>query len=163
MPGSPDAPAELPAIDGWWSVDDSGEPHLLGARCPCCGTYVFPPRESNCPNPACAADELQPVALSRRGTLWSYTENRYQPPPPYIAPDPFVPYSIAVVELEAEQMTVLGQVPASVPAESLVVGMEMELVVEKLYEDEQNEYVVWKWTPVADGAGATQQVSGGAQ
>ena len=42
-------------------------------------------RAPTCPNPACEGDELEQVALSRRGTLWSYTENRYPPPAPYPA------------------------------------------------------------------------------
>ncbi|MCA9574689.1 MAG: OB-fold domain-containing protein [Myxococcales bacterium] len=149
----------VPAVEGWFTMSDP--PTLTGTRCTACKTVFFPRETVACRNPACRSTSFDEYALSRRGKLWSYTTAHYQPPPPYIAPDPFVPYSIAVVELEAEQMTVLGQVPASVPAESLVVGMEMELVVEKLYEDEQNEYVVWKWTPVADDA--TRPASGGAQ
>jgi hypothetical protein len=31
----------------------------------------------------------------------------------------------------------------------LKAGMEVELVLEKLYEDEESEYMVWKWKPVA--------------
>ena len=31
------------------------------------------------------------VELSRRGRVWSYTDARYQPPPPYVpATDPYV-------------------------------------------------------------------------
>ena len=99
MAASADTSTDLPAIDGWWATDSSGAPHLVGARCPGCGTYVFPPRENNCPNPACETNDLEPVALSRRGTLWSYTENRYQPPPPYPQADPFEPFAVAAVEL----------------------------------------------------------------
>jgi len=146
VPGSPDAPAELPAIDGWWSVDASGTPHLLGARCPCCGTYVFPPRESNCPNPACAADELQPVALSRRGTLWSYTENRYQPPPPYPQTDEFEPFAIAAVQLAEEGIIVLGKVVEGTLAAGLRVGMQMELTTMALYSDDEGvQRTVYAW------------------
>jgi uncharacterized OB-fold protein len=82
----------------------------VGAKCPQCTTYVFPPRANNCPNPACAADELEPVALSRRGTLWSYTENHYAPPPPYPAADPFEPFAVAAVQLDTEGIIVLGKV-----------------------------------------------------
>jgi uncharacterized OB-fold protein len=44
-------------------------------------------------------------------------------------------------------MVVLGQVVPGVEVTQLKAGMEMELVVGTLYEDEQNEYVVWKWKP----------------
>ncbi|OBY28969.1 zinc ribbon domain-containing protein, partial [Mycolicibacter kumamotonensis] len=37
------AASSQPAIDGWYATDDAGLPHLIGAKCPQCGTYVFPP------------------------------------------------------------------------------------------------------------------------
>lgn len=142
MPGSTDAAA----IGGWWSFDDSGAPHLVGARCPRCATYVFPPRENNCPNPACEADELEPVALSRRGTLWSYTENRYQPPPPYPQADPFEPFAVAAVALADEGIIVLGKVVEGTLAADLKVGMEMELTTMPLYVDDDGfERTVYAW------------------
>ena len=45
-------------------------------------------------------------------------------------------------------MVVMGQLAPGFSAESLEVGMEMELVLDTLYEDDENEYVVWKWKPV---------------
>jgi len=129
VPGSPHAAA----IDGWWSFDDSGAVHLLGAKCPQCATVIFPPRENNCPNPACAADELESVALSRRGTLWSYTENRYQPPVPYPQSEQFEPFAVAAVQLADEGIIVLGKVVEGTLAADLRVGMEMELTTMPLY------------------------------
>ncbi len=142
MPASPDAPA----IDGWWSFDDAGVPHLTGARCPQCGTYVFPPRENNCPNPACGADGLQPVALSRRGTLWSYTENRYQPPAPYPQSGEFEPFAVAAVQLADEGIIVLGKVVEGTLAADLKVGMAMELTTMPLYVDDDGAVrTVYAW------------------
>lgn len=120
----------LPAVDGWFTTDD--EPHLIGARCPSCGTYVFPPRATDCPNPGCESATLEPTPLSRRGKVWSYTENRYAPPPPYVATDPYEPYALAAVELEAEGLIVLGQVARGVLAADLRVGMEMVLELGRL-------------------------------
>jgi uncharacterized OB-fold protein len=40
-------------------------------------------------------------------------------------------------------------VVAGVGVADLEVGMEMELVLDTLNEDEENEYVVYKWRPVA--------------
>ncbi|GJN95810.1 hypothetical protein NJB1808e29_09180, partial [Mycobacterium marinum] len=71
----PEVTSQQPAVAGWFTTDEAGSPDLIGSKCPPCGTYVFPPRENNCPNPACANDKLESVALSRRGKLWSYTEN----------------------------------------------------------------------------------------
>jgi uncharacterized OB-fold protein len=86
--------------------------------------------------------------LSRTGKVWSFSTNHYQPPAPYISPDPFVPYSIAAVELANERMVILGQVASGVDLNTLKVGMEMELVLEKLFEDKDVDYLVWKWKPM---------------
>jgi uncharacterized OB-fold protein len=135
-------------VEGWFTTD--AEPHLIGGRCPTCGTVVFPPREGACPNPACDSPTLEPTPLSRRGKVWSYTENHYAPPPPYVAADPFEPYALAAVELEAEGIVVLGQVAKGVRAADLAVGMEMELDVGTLSADDEREYLVYVWKPAGD-------------
>jgi uncharacterized OB-fold protein len=136
----------VPAVAGWFEPD-AERPHLLGSRCAKCRSYFFPQESFACRNPACQATELETVPLSRAGTLWSYTNNCYQPPAPYVSPDPFVPYVVAAVELDAEKMVVLGQVVAGVRLEELRVGMKMELVVDTLFQDATKDHVVWKWKP----------------
>jgi uncharacterized OB-fold protein len=139
-------PATIPAVDGWFATDESGRTHLIGGKCARCGTYVFPPRASNCPNPACDGDLLDQVALSRRGTLWSYTENRYAPPPPYPSTDPFEPFAVAAVELADEGLIVLGKVIKGTLAAELKVGMEMELSTDALFTDDDGiERIVYAW------------------
>jgi uncharacterized OB-fold protein len=132
---------KVPAIDGWFRVEP--EPRLVGQKCPACGTYVFPPRALACTNPACDSTALEPVELSNRGTVWSYAVNRYQPPEPFVAPEPFEPYAVAAVELEAEHMVVMGIVEGD--HKKLSVGSSVELVISQLYEDDEHEYLVWKW------------------
>jgi uncharacterized protein len=140
------AAASQPAVDGWFATDDAGATHLIGGKCGQCGTYVFPPRENNCPNPACDSDVLEPVALSRRGTVWSYTENRYPPPAPYPSPDPFEPFAIAAVELADEGLIVLGKVVEGTLAEDLSVGAEMELTTMPLYIDDDGvQRLTYAW------------------
>jgi uncharacterized OB-fold protein len=141
----PAATRQEPAIDGWFA-DDAGVPHLIGGKCPQCGTYVFPPRANNCPNPGCDGDQLDQVPLSRRGTLWSYTENRYAPPPPYPSPDPFEPFAVAAVELADEGLIVLGKVVEGTLAADLKVGIEMELTTMPLFVDDDGvERIVYAW------------------
>ena len=137
----------VPAVDGWFRMDEAA-PCLLGSRCRSCGSTFFPKETAFCRNPACEGSEFESVELSRRGTLWSFTDNRYPPPAPYVAPDPFEPYAIAAVELAAERMVVLGQVVHGIGTDRLRAGMEMELVLDTLYSDDANDYVVWKWRPV---------------
>jgi uncharacterized OB-fold protein len=142
-----EAKPQLPAVEGWFTTG-KGEPRLLGSRCCSCGTFFFPKLRSFCANPACDGTRAEEVPLSRTGTLWSYTENRYPPPPPYMASDPFEPYVVAAVELDVERIVVLGQVVPGVGVEDLRVGKQMELVVGPLFEDQQHEYLVWKWRPI---------------
>lgn len=145
MPGDTDT-TSAPAIEGWWDHDESGSPHLIGAKCPQCATYVFPPRANGCPNPGCDGDTLEAVALSRRGTVWSYTENRYPPPAPYPARDPFEPFAIAAVELADEGLIVLGKVVDGTLAEDLRVGATMELTTMPLYVDDHGvQRLTYAW------------------
>jgi uncharacterized OB-fold protein len=142
----PPTKARVPAVDGWFTLDEAN-PRLLGTRCKACGTYFFPKETSFCRNPHCAGSEFEEVPLSARGKLWSFTDNRYAPPKPYMAGDPFEPYAVAAVELEREKMVVLGQVATGVGCDQLRAGQDMELVLDTLYEDATNEYLVWKWRP----------------
>jgi len=137
----------VPAVD-WFTIDEA--PALLGNRCTTCGTVFFPKASFFCRNPACNGEEFDEAQLSRRGRIWSFTDAQYQPPPPYIPrSDPFQPFAIAAVELADEQMVVLGQIADGFGVDDLSVGQQVELVVEPLYADDDTEYVVYKWKPVA--------------
>jgi uncharacterized OB-fold protein len=142
------AKPRVAALEGWFTLDEN-EPRLLGSRCRGCGTIYFPKQTLFCRNPACDSAEFEEVPLSRRGRVWSCTNAAYQPPEPFVAPDPFVPFTIAAVELEAERMVVLGQVVAGVDVADIKVGQEMELVLDTLYADAESEKLIWKWKPVA--------------
>jgi uncharacterized protein len=144
----------VPAVEGWFTTDGD-VPALLGSRCRSCGTYAFPRETFFCRNPGCEGTEFDEVPLSRRGKVWSYTDARYTPPPPYVAAEPYVPFCIAAVELTEEKMVVMGQVVPEITVDDLTVGTEVELVVDVLYEDDDHEYLVWKWRPVTAGSGDT--------
>ncbi len=140
--------AQKPVIEGWFAVED-GQPHLIGTRCKACGTYYFPRQSLYCKNPACDGEEFEEVPLSRRGTVWSFTNAMYQPPEPFVAEDPHVPYTILAVELEKEKMIVLGQGIRGLQCEDLRAGMGVELVLDTLFETEEQATITWKWAPVA--------------
>jgi len=140
---------QVSAVEGWFTTD-AREPRLIGARCPRCTTIVFPPRDGACPNPDCDSDTLERTELSRRGRIWSYTENRYAPPPPYVAADPFEPYALAAVELDDEGIVVLGRVVQGVHALDLRVGMPMQLELDTLHRDDEHAYVSYVWAPVTE-------------
>ena len=143
------AATRVPAVEGWFTTDEDGEgPALLGSRCTDCGTYAFPAEASYCRNPDCASTSFETVELSRRGRIWSYTDARYQPPSPFVAADPYVPFCLAAVELAAEKLVVMGQMVGGVTVDELTVGDEVELVVDTLYAQDGCNYLVWKWRPV---------------
>ena len=148
----PPAKTRLPAIEGWFTLDEHA-PALLGSRCTACGNFAFPKETFFCRNPECQGTEFAETELSRTGKVWSFTDACYQPPKPYEAADPYVPFAIAAVELAAEQMVVMGQVVPGVGVDALAVGTEVELVLDTLYEDDDNEYIVWKWRPLAAATG----------
>ena len=135
------------AIDGWHTMEV--KPHLIGTQCKACGTYFFPKNHAYCRNPACDSTDFREVELSRTGHIWSYTNACYKPPEPFVAAEPFEPYAIAAVQLEKEQMVVLGQCTQGITPDDLEIGMEMELYIDVLSEDDEHEYTVWKWRPVA--------------
>jgi uncharacterized OB-fold protein len=142
----------VPAADNWFTMDEAA-PQLMGERGVETGSYFWPTALAVSANPSRPGEEREPALLSRRGRLWSWTTNHYAPPEPYVAPDPFVPYTVCAVELDAERMVVLGQLATAADATRLEVGMDMELVLGPLYEDDDHEYVVWQWAPAAKGAG----------
>lgn len=143
---------QVPVLEGWFTLEE--KPHLIGTRCVKCGTFYFPRQALFCKNPACDGEQFDEVKLSRTGKVWSFTNACYKPPEPYLAADPFVPFTIAAVELEQEKMIVLGQVVEGVNVSDLKAGMEMELVLAPLSEDDDAVKLTWKWQPVVAEKGA---------
>ncbi|MEO6467623.1 MAG: OB-fold domain-containing protein [Acidimicrobiia bacterium] len=136
----------VPAVDGWFTMGD--EPALLGSRGAETGSYFFPKNLAFSRNPIAPTEDLTEVELSRRGKVWSWATNHYQPPAPYMSPDPFVPYTVVAVELIEEQMVVLGPLAPDADPSTLSVGTEVEVTLGTLYEDDDHEYVIWQWKPV---------------
>jgi uncharacterized protein len=143
---------DVPAIAGWFN-DDRESPRLIGQRCRGCGTYFFPRVASVCKNPVCGSTDLEEVTLSNTGTLWSYTNAGYKPPPPFVAEEPYKPFTIAAVELDVEKMVVLGMVAPAFSCSDLKVGMKMELVFDVLFEDDESRKIIWKWQPARASGG----------
>ena len=144
----------IPAVEGLFTLDEA-DPHLIGGRAPN-GSFCFP-KDLGGTDPHSPLGAVELVELSNRGTIWSYTNSAYPPPLPFLSRhEPFVPVVVAAVELDKERMVVLGQVVDGITTADLKVGMAVEMVLDTLYEDDDNEYLVWKWRPVA-GAGSAAQ------
>ena len=136
---------QYPIVEGLFT-GVGREANLIAGKCDSCGTYCFP-KSSNVHSPDCKQRATKEVLLSRKGKLDSYTVQYYPPPPPFVSPDPFVPYAIGLVELP-EGISVVSILADCTP-EKLQTGIDMELVVEKLHEDaDGNEALSWKFRPV---------------
>jgi len=127
---------------------DPDDPHLLGGKVPGRNSWFFPAHLAGGDPAVSGPVELETVELSNRGKIWSYTTSDYPPPPPFIVTtDPWVPITVAAVELEVEKIVVLGQCVSGITPDDLHIGQNMQLTLDTLYEDDDHEFVVWKWRP----------------
>lgn len=137
----------VPVLPGCYQMEAPGR--LIGNKCKACGDFFFP-QALGCRNPNCRCNDLEEHLFSTKGELWGFTTHFYKGPAPYVAPEPFVPYTIVVAKLKEEKLMVAGQLAKDCDPETLEKGMDMELIIESLYEDaDGTEHVMWKWKPAA--------------
>jgi uncharacterized OB-fold protein len=135
----------VPVAEGLFSETADG-PRLLGSRCATCATPYFP-RSAVCHNPECRESKMEEADFGPRGTLWSCAIQNYPPPAPARYEEPYTPYALGMVDMP-EGLRVLGRISTDDP-ESVQVGAEVELVLERLYLDESgNEVITWKFKPI---------------
>ena len=99
------------------------EPRLRGGRCTACGAVAFP-LPSSCAR--CTSTDVEEDLLPRRGTLWSWTVQRFPPKEPYLLTDTFQPYGVGYVDLG--DVVVESRLTTADP-ELLWIGEPMELQV----------------------------------
>lgn len=134
---------QVPIAPGLFEWLDDGA-HLIGSKCLDCGEVRFP-ANSFCPQ--CCRETTQNIPLSQRGSLYSFTVQRFKPPPPYKGVEPFEPYGVGMIELP-EGLRVTAVLEESDPAK-LQVGMEMEFMITKFFDDEDGrEVVAYKFKPI---------------
>jgi hypothetical protein len=146
---SPDAPAEEKATPRRVVMkgahlrlaDDLSEAALEGSRCPACKATFYPPRHVCL---ACYREGLDLVALSRKGTLHTFTIGRLAPPRALVQ----APYVIAQVQLP--ENVIIATVLTGVKPEDVRIGMPLEVVVEKATVDpEGNDVMAFKFRPAS--------------
>jgi len=119
------------------------EVRIVGSKCSNCGEVMLG-QALSCSN--CTCEDTKFISMSNRGKLWTYTVIRHRPPGSYRGPDPFVPFAEGLVELP-EGLRVLSVLDCEI--DKLKIGMELELVVYKLYENEDgNDVIAFKFKPV---------------
>jgi uncharacterized OB-fold protein len=133
---------QVPVREGLFTMPKSPaeKPSLLGSKCSACGEAFFP-RRTRCAN--CGAEHLEEIILSRRGKLYNYTIV-HNATPGYSGP---VPYGIGRIELP-EGIAVTAPLTGC-DLNTLKIGMQLELVLEKQYDDENgNEVIAYKFKSV---------------
>lgn len=115
------APARV-AMKGAHLILTPGEEALEGSRCPECGESFYPPRVV-CLN--CYHEGLDTVALSRGGKLFTFTIARMA------LPGTLVPAPYVIAQVELPEGIHIQTVLTDVDPETVKIGMELELVVEK--------------------------------
>jgi uncharacterized OB-fold protein len=139
-------PAEIPLAAGLYTWP-SASPQLIGSRCTRCREVAFP-AQASCP--ACTSEQVEEILLSRRGELWTWTIQRFPPPPPWIGdPATFAPYGVGYVELP-EGIRVEARLTTADPDE-LRIGRAMELVIDKFAENDAGQALMtFAFAPVGD-------------
>jgi len=127
-----------------WAIPSSpGEkPHLIGSKCLSCGELYFPRKKKGlCIH--CQQRSLEDVLLSGKGKIVSFSVVVQSPAGGFYKGP--VPYAYGVVELP-EGVELLSLFKGNLG--ELEVGMEVELVIEKLFDDaEGNEITTYKFIP----------------
>jgi uncharacterized OB-fold protein len=135
----------VPVAEGLFA-DSADGPRLIGSKCAACGTPYFP-RSAVCHNPECGKSQMEDASFGPRGTLWSCAIQNYPPPAPARYEEPYTPYALGMVDMP-EGLRVLGRISTDDP-EGVEVGAEVELVLERLYLDENgDEVITWKFKPI---------------
>jgi len=129
----------VPLREGIFRIPASpGEkPALVGSRCPRCGEHFFPKRAICL---ACGQVGLGEAYLTGPGKIWTFTIARMTPPGSLIE----APYVVAQVELP--ERVIVQSVLSDCDVDSVRVDMPVELVLEKVKEDEEgNDVVAFKF------------------
>ncbi len=135
--GTVEKPA--PVVNPWarpfW--DAARENQLKIQKCKDCGKHIFYPRLA-CPD--CFSDNVEWVAASGKGTIYSFTVVENNAPSAFIQD---IPYVVAVIRLE-EGVQMLSNIVDCDPY-SLSCDMPVTVTFEKL----NDEFVLPKFKPVS--------------
>jgi uncharacterized OB-fold protein len=141
------ASSRVPIEPGYFTIPDDVDeaPRLLGSRCRSCGEYFFP-RRVVCAR--CLEKDTEDVALGPRGTLYTWTYVHF----PLFGAKRADAGGYAVGQIDLPEGPRVQSVLSGGP-ESLRIGMEMELDLETLRENERGEEVViFRFRPLEEAA-----------
>jgi len=118
---------------------------LQGQKCQVCGKIIFPPkgRCSSCGN----MDKWQPVLLSGKGKIYSFTIIAGAGAPPEFAEEAVYRqrYPVALIELEEGPRLVAQLV--DVGERELAIGQPVAMVLRRIYVEEEVIRYGYKFRP----------------
>lgn len=127
---------KVPVKEGTF-IETSNGGALLGNKCRSCGQIFFP-KAQFCLN--CFQEDVEEIILNRRGRLYSYVIAHM--PSTHFEP----PYAAGYVDLP-EGVRVFAPLKM-LEGRPFKVGMEMEVVIEKLWQEGDKEVIGYRFRPV---------------
>lgn len=109
-------------------------PYLKGYKCKKCGKIWFP-KFTPCPNPDCWSEDMEVVPLSRKGTIYSYSDVYIGQP----SMRAYMPMSMAYVDLP-EGVRVFSQLEGEVG--SFKCNDEVEVVASPVRDNADGKPVI---------------------
>ncbi len=137
---------QVPVRAGLWTTPSSPDekPQLIGSQCLACGEVYFPKRNKGiCIR--CGHRGLMAVILDRKGKIHSFSIVMQQPTQFFLGK---APYAYGWINLPNVRVQAIF---TGCDMKDLKIGMPVELVIERLGEDEQgNEVMAHKFRPVQE-------------
>jgi uncharacterized protein len=142
MINMPGGKRQIPIKEGLWDYSPCGNPRLIGSKCLNCGEVFFP-RKAGGICIQCHQTSLKDIELSSSGVIKSFSVVMQQPGGGFYKGP--VPYAYGYVNLQEVAVETLFD---AANLDNLRLGMGVELVVEKLYTDDQgNDVITYKFRP----------------
>lgn len=126
----------VPVREGIFT-DDTKDAKLIGNKCSSCGQLFFP-KVRFCF--VCFNKSMEEIELSPRGKLYSYTISRM--PASHFQP----PHAVGLVDMP-EGIRIFAPLKI-IESKPFKVGMEMELLVEELWQEDDKQVIGYKFKPV---------------
>lgn len=117
--------------------EDEGVAKLLAVQCTSCGQIFFP-KVNFCFS--CLKKEMKEFVLGPYGKLYSYTIGRL--PAARFSP----PYFVGMVDMP-EGVRIFGPLKIK-EGQDVKIGMDMEVVIEELWEEEDKHIIGYKFKPI---------------
>jgi len=127
---------KLPFREGLF-IEESNKAYLIGNKCESCGRIFYPSRPF-CFD--CSGTKMQKAKFGNKGKLYSFTIC-HMPSLHFEAP-----YTVGWIDVD-EGIRIFAPIKIS-ENQSVEVGMDMELVIDELWQEEDKSVAGYRFRPV---------------